>query len=117
MKKETILYQAKFDKKDYVLFKQNQGEFNIKLRFQLWVNHLSNYGNFLEFISGNITRQEFSRTPDDFTQYKITGINRKNWEAFRENCTRHDFYAIDVINILVKRFNNQGYCFESKVKI
>jgi hypothetical protein len=113
---KKAMYMAKIDKKDFAEWKSKKGKFNGRLMFQLWIEFLCIPKNFLNFF-GNVDKAETERTKEDITKYKIVELDQENWDKFMVLCKDNDMYANDAINILVKRFNAQGYCIETKLKV
>ena len=111
-----MTYLAKIDNKDFNKWKKNNGKFNGRLQWQLWIDYLSDKTNFDEFLS-TVTEDEMERTKDDQMIYKITYLNKKSWSLFLKNCRHHSMYGNDMVNILVKRFNKKGYCIETNIKV
>jgi len=112
----TTNYMSKIDKINFLEWKEKKGKYNGRLMFQLWVDYLCIEKNFKDFYS-KITENERLRTKDDITQYKIVDLDSENWNNFMLLCRKNKIYANDLINILVKKFNNQGYCIETKLKV
>ena len=113
---KTSNYMSKIDKYSFSEWKEKKGKYNGRLMFQLWIDYLSVEKNFNNFNS-KITEDEKIRTKDDITQYKIVDLDSKNWSKFMFLCRKNNMYANDLINILVKKFNNKGYCIETKLKV
>lgn len=114
--KATVDYMAKIDEKDFAEWREKDGVFNGRILFQQWVNHLSDKDNFKEFYE-NIDPKYFERTKDDFTQYKIRNLDKKNWKQFIKNCREVGLFANDLVNVLIKKYNKEGYCVIRTVKI
>tara|TARA_B110000879_G_scaffold128869_1_gene169554 strand:- start:1490 stop:1858 length:369 start_codon:yes stop_codon:yes gene_type:complete len=113
---KTSNYMSKIDKYSFSEWKEKKGKYNGRLMFQLWVDYLSVEKNFNDF-NCKITEDEKIRTKDDITQYKIVDLDSKNWNKFMLLCRNNNMYANDLINILVKKFNNKGYCIETTLKV
>lgn len=110
------MYMARIDSGEFAKWKENNGEFNGRLMFQLWINHLSDEGNFYDFHK-TIKEDERCRTQDDVVMHKIREIDRENWNSFMELCRVNGMFANDMINVLIKRFNSQGWCIETEIKV
>lgn len=109
-------YMAKIDKKDYAKWLENNKEYNGRLMFQLWVDHLSDEKNFEKFHE-TIKDSEMERSRDNFVYYKLRDLDAKNWSNFLINCRSKGMYGNDMVNILIKRFNSDGFCIETCIKV
>ena len=117
MKTEAITdYMAKIDRDSFEEFKKKNTMFNGRISFKLWVDYLSDPDRFDKFLE-TVSDSERERNQDNFIQYKIKGLNDDRWQMFLRNCRENDMYGVDMINILVKRFNNKGYCIKTSIKI
>ena len=116
--KKQVMYLAKIDRKVYAKFKDGQDRLSVKLLFQLWVDYFADFDRFQEFfIDGDITEQELEQQYDDVNRYKLVEIDQENWSLFMSHCRAHKMYARDAINILVRRFNNNGFCITTEIEV
>lgn len=113
---KTTMYMAKIDREEFVKWKENNGRFNGRLMFQIWVEYLSKKENFNKFLN-SVKEEEKERTLENLHRYKLTDLNYKNWNLFMNLCRDNDVFANDIVNILIRRFNNQGWCVETEMKV
>lgn len=109
-------YMAKIDRKDFEKWKENNGEFNGRLMFQIWVNELADKKKFDRFLK-SVTEKQKERTKQEIKHYKLMDLDAKNWQSFLKNCRENSMYGNDMVNILIKKFNQDGYCLEAKMRV
>jgi hypothetical protein len=113
---KTTMYMAKIDTVDFNKWKEAKSEFNGRLMFQLWIDHLSIPKNFNAFLR-KVEDDERERSEGALTKSKLTKLNKENWKNFLALCIKNEMCGNDMINILVKHFNKHGYCVETKIKV
>ncbi len=112
-------YLAKLDKEKVAEIKRFDN-YPLKLRFDLWVRHLSDEDNFYEYFIPEQTSEE----PSLFKKAKAKGLtnftldlDRGYWSSFNKLCRANRMSGNYALNLLVDDFVENGTLFNVTIAI
>ncbi len=100
-------------------FKKNKGEIAMGTRVNMWINHLAESGH-AEFEKGGIPTDSKGSLSNRLIETSYLNLRIQDKDKYRTFKRELSVIGVSLnfaVNAMIKKFNEQGWLFDVKIKV